>query len=86
MNCSRPQDPEWVTFRRRLLDRLDRIDASRFVYIDASRVVHICPVCRAHDGWLLVRFVGRTPTAEIKCSMGCPAEELVRALGLENPQ
>jgi hypothetical protein len=76
-------DPAWKAFRRAVIRALDRIDRSRFIYIDEVRIVHVCPVCQRRDGWLSVRFHGRTPSADIKCAMGCPAGELSRALGLE---
>lgn len=83
MSRFRDSDPEWQTFRRGIIAALDRIDPSRFLYIDEDRIVHVCPACQCRDGWLSIRFLGRTPRAEIKCSMSCPDEELARALGLE---
>jgi hypothetical protein len=77
-------DPPWVVFRKRIIASLDRVDASRFVYLDEDRFVHICPVCLAGlPDYLVVRFHGKAPRADIKCSLGCPDDDLARALGIE---
>ena len=76
-----PTDPAWITFRRRIIDTLVSFDRGRFMYVDADRFVAGCPVCVT--GFVTVRFHGKTSRAEITCSLGCPDDELGRALALE---
>ena len=74
--------PAEPTFRERILTALDAIDASRFMYIDKDRVVHVCPVCRAGlPEYLSVRFHGEAPRADLRCSLGCPELEIAHAIG-----
>jgi hypothetical protein len=76
-------EPDWVLFRERIIARLNRIDRSRFFYIEGDRMAHVCPVCQSPDGWLSIHFLERTPTADIQCSLGCSDDELARALRLK---
>jgi hypothetical protein len=69
-----------MAFRKRVIAALDRVDASRLIYIDRNRLVHVCPACQAHDGWLTVRFHGHAERVDLECSLGCREKEIARAL------
>jgi hypothetical protein len=78
----RPAEPDWVAFRKRIIAALDRVDASRFAYINDDRIVHVCPACRAGlPEYLAVTFHGKTPRAELRCSSGCAEPAIARAIG-----
>ena len=76
-----PQGPEWMQFRTRIIDGLWQLDRDRFVYLDKDRVLGACPVCAAAlPEYLVVRFHGETPRADIRCSLGCDERTVLRAL------
>jgi hypothetical protein len=73
------RDPEWVTFRQTIVDRLWALDSRRFFYIDENRILGACPICGG--GYVRVDFHGTTPRADITCSLGCDGFEVAGALG-----
>jgi hypothetical protein len=74
-----PPDPDWVIFRKRIIDGIWAIDQQRFVYIDENTIGGGCPVCA--DGHVTVAFHGRAPRADITCSLGCAELDIAHALG-----
>ncbi len=71
-------DPEWVTFRKTIVDALWALDPQRFHYITVNRVAGACPACI--DGRVRVDFCGRAPRADLVCSFGCPEFDIAHAI------
>ena len=74
-----PRDPHWVTFRKRIIAALVRVDSERFWYLDENTCAGACPVCRS--GWVTVSFHGTAPRADLACSLGCPEHEIAGDAG-----
>jgi hypothetical protein len=72
-------DPDWVIFRKRIIDALWAVDSRRFVYVDEDTIGGACPVCIT--GHVRVYFHGRAARADISCSLGCVELDIAHALG-----
>ena len=70
------RDPEWIGFRKGIIDALLR-DGS-FFYVDPDRIAGRCPIC---GDPLHVRFIGRTPAADFVCQRGCDELKITAQLG-----
>ena len=78
----RPADPDWIHFRKAIIDALWTLDRDRFAYLDEDTIVGACPICAAElPEYLVVRFHGKAPRADVSCSLGCNGKAIARALG-----
>jgi hypothetical protein len=71
-------DPDWMVFRKKIVDALWAVDPLRFVYVDENRIGGRCPVCT--DGHVRVDFHGTAPRADASCSRGCTEDDIAREL------
>jgi hypothetical protein len=75
------KDPDWVIFRKAIIDTLWALDRQRFFYVDEDRIVAVCPVCRAGPpAYLTVRFHGKAPRVDVRCSLGCAERDNASAI------
>ena len=72
----RPERPRWRVFREWVIASM--VADGCWHYMSADRCAGRCPICREP---LSVRFIGRTPEADIECSGGCAAADVARRLG-----
>jgi hypothetical protein len=71
-------DPEWVTFRKMIINAVWAVDRQRFVYIDQNTVVGACPLCV--DGTVRVFFHGISAVADLECSFACVELDIAHAI------
>jgi hypothetical protein len=72
------KDPDWVLFRRTIIDALVAVDPSRFHYIDRNTIVGGCPLCG--DGNVRADFHDKAPRADLACSSGCAELDIAHAI------
>jgi hypothetical protein len=71
-------DPEWVSFRRTIIDALWAVDPQLFVYINEDTIGGRCPICAT--GHVRVNFHGRAARADISCSLGCSEIDIAHGI------